>query len=73
MLSLLIVGFLLIIGIEVPAMAEKGQKGELRAFWVLLAAGFVLSLAVMQGWPVPNPTTGLEAMFKPFALLLGLR
>lgn len=70
MLGLLILGFLVIIALEVPAMAMKGQKGELRAFWVLLAIAFGLSLAVVKDWPVPNPTVALETVFKPFSVLL---
>lgn len=69
---LLIAGFLLIVGMEVPAMKMREQKGELRAFWVLLAVGFGLSLTVVMEWPAPNPTPLLEAVFKPFALMVGL-
>jgi hypothetical protein len=72
-LLLLILGFVVIIAVEVPTMVLKEQKGELRAFWVLLAVGFGLSLAVVQGWPVPSPTKALEAVFKPFAMLMGLK
>lgn len=73
MLILLIVGFLAIIAVEVPALNARGQKAERRAFWVLLAVGFALSLGVMQHWPVPNPTYFLEAVFKPVSDMLGLK
>ncbi|HEY3367852.1 MAG TPA: hypothetical protein VGK74_22565 [Symbiobacteriaceae bacterium] len=73
MLMLLILGFLAIIALEVPVMNAKGQKAERRAFWVLLALGFVLSLAMVQQWPVPNPTHFLEAVFKPVSDMLGLK
>lgn len=73
MLALLIIGFLVIIALEVPAMAMKGQKRELRAFWVLLTIAFGLGLAVARGWPLPGPTHALEAVFRPFSELLGLK
>jgi len=68
---LLILGFLAIIIVEVPAMLVQEQKGELRAFWVLLAAGFLLSLAVMFNWPVPTPTPALIELFTPLTKALG--
>lgn len=73
MLALLILGFFAMIVVEVPAMAAKGQKGELRAFWVLLTLGFALSLAVVQRWPVPNPTRLVESIFQPVAEMIGLK
>jgi len=72
-LALLILGFLAIIALEVPVMNAKGQKAEQRAFWVLLALGFALSLALVQRWPVPNPTHFLEAVFAPVSNMLGLK
>jgi hypothetical protein len=72
-LMLMILGFLLIIALEVPSMVAKGQTGELRTFWVLLAMGFALSLAVAQRWPVPNPTRMVEAVFKPISVMMGLK
>lgn len=73
MLALMIIGFLLVIALEVPSMAAKGQKGELRAFWALLALGFYLTLSVVQRWPVPNPTQFLTAVFVPVSEMIGLK
>lgn len=73
MVVLLIIGFLLIISMEVPAMLVKGQTRELRAFWVLLALGFALSLAVVMDWPVPSPTPFLRAVFEPISDMLGFK
>lgn len=73
MLALLLIGFVLMVVLEVPAMVMKEQKGELRAFWVLLLIAFALGLAVVQGWPVPNPTRALEAVFNPFSMLMGFK
>jgi hypothetical protein len=70
---LLIIGFVLIIIVEVPPMAIAGQVRELRAFWVLLALSFVFSLAMVKNWPVPNPTYAIEAVFRPLSDLLGLQ
>lgn len=72
MLSL-IPAFLLIIAIEVPGMVTKGQKGELRLFWALLALGVLLTLVVLQEWPVPNPTEVVTAVFRPITALLGFK
>jgi hypothetical protein len=72
-LTLMIIGFLLIIALEVPSMVAKGQTGELRTFWVLLVMGFALSLAIAQNWPVPNPTRIVEAVFNPISVMLGLK
>lgn len=73
MLALLVVGFVLIIALEVPAMVMKGQVKELRVFWGLLALAFLLSLGLVRRWPLPNPTTFLEAVFKPLADAAGLK
>lgn len=73
MLVLLLLGFVLIIALEVPAMVMKGQVRELRVFWVLLAVGFILSAGLVLRWPMPSPTPVLEAMFRPFSEALGLK
>lgn len=71
MIILLILGFLLIILIEVPGMLVQQQRGELLAFWVLLTAGFLLSLAVTLQWPVPSPTPALIHLITPLTKALG--
>lgn len=71
MLFLLILGFVLIVLLEVPEMLIRGQRRELVAFSVLLAAGFLLSLAVMLDWPVPSPTPALIRLITPLTDALG--
>lgn len=69
---LLLFGFGVIIAVELPALTGRDQAGERRTFWVLLALGFYMSLAAVQGWPVPTPTPVLEALFRPLSAVLGL-
>lgn len=64
---------MLIILLEVPPLAANASKKELRTFWVLLAVSFLFSLGMVQGWPLPNPTPVLEAVFQPVSDLLGLK
>jgi hypothetical protein len=70
---LLVLGFLLILGLEVPAMRRRRQVRTLWAFWILWIIAFGVSLAVTAGWPAPNPTPVLESLFKPYADALGLK
>ena len=54
-------------------MRLRGQTGELRAFWVLLALGFALSLAAVENWPVPSPISLLRTVFDPVSNMLGIQ
>lgn len=62
MLVVLILAFLMVIAMEVPAMRLRRQTGELWAFWVLLAIGFGLSLAAVENWVLPSPVSWLQAV-----------
>ncbi|HLO03538.1 MAG TPA: hypothetical protein VK191_10540 [Symbiobacteriaceae bacterium] len=73
MLVLLILSFLVITCAEVPVLVAAGQWRELRAFGVLLALGFALSLAVTLRWPVPHPNYLLRLIFEPVADWLGIK
>ena len=73
MLFLLIAGFVAIILIDVPPLLLYGRTRELWAFWAVLTASFLLCLAILLRWPIPNPTRVLEAIFTPAARALGLR
>lgn len=70
---LLLLGFLLIIFLEVPGMLIREQLGELWLFGGLLALGFLLNLVGLERWLVPTTTHWLEALFEPVALMLGMK
>jgi len=67
MLLLLLLVFGGIIALEAPGLVREQMWGELAAFGFLLALGMVLSVAQMLDIPLPNPTKGIEAIFKPVA------
>ncbi|MDF2627882.1 MAG: hypothetical protein K0R39_1713 [Symbiobacteriaceae bacterium] len=69
----MLLGFVAVILLEVPALVIAGRRRELRAFWVLLALSFLFSLGMVQRWPLPNPTHLIEAIFQPVADVLGLK
>lgn len=70
MIFLLILVFALIIAFEAPGLVRKKMWRELTAFSVLLLVGMILSFGQALDLPLPNPTRGIEAVFKPFSLYL---
>ncbi|WP_066636684.1 hypothetical protein [Desulfolucanica intricata] len=67
MVVLLILLFLIIIGLEVPGLVQKKMWRELIAFSMLLFIGMALSIPGVLGIPLPNPSTPIEALLKPFS------
>ncbi|HBC91767.1 MAG TPA: hypothetical protein DCZ10_02380 [Pelotomaculum sp.] len=65
MIALLILVFVAIIAFEAPGLVKKKMWRELAAFSVLLLIGMVLSFGQVLKLPVPNPTKGIDAVFKP--------
>ncbi len=65
MIVLLILVFIAIIAFEAPGLVKKKMWRELAAFSVLLLIGMVLSFGQALKLPVPNPTKGIDAVFKP--------
>lgn len=65
MIVLLTLVFVAIIAFEVPGLVKKKMWRELAAFSVLLFIGMVLSFGQVLKLPVPNPTKGIDAVFKP--------
>ncbi|TEB07326.1 hypothetical protein Psch_00873 [Pelotomaculum schinkii] len=65
MIVLLILAFIAIIAFEAPGLVKKKMWRELAAFSVLLLIGMVLSFGQALKLPVPNPTKGIDAVFKP--------
>lgn len=70
MIFLLILVFAVIIAFEAPGLVRKKMWRELTAFSVLLLIGMVLSFGQALDLPLPNPTRGIEAVFKPFSQYL---
>ena len=66
----LLVIFAAIILFEVPPLIKNKMWGELIAFSVLMFIGMFLSIAQTVGIKLPNPTKGIDAIFKPLADLL---
>jgi len=65
-LSLLLI-FLIIIWIEVPALVRKKMWRELIVFSILLLIGMMLSIPQALGIHVPSPDDLVAVIFKPFS------
>ena len=65
MIWLLSLMFIFIIALEVPALIKKKLWRELTTFSVLLLIGMIYSYGQLLDLPLPNPTDGIEAVFKP--------
>lgn len=70
MILLLILVFAVIIAFEVPGLVRKKMWRELTAFSVLLLMGMILSFGQALKLPLPNPTRGIEAVFRPISQYL---
>lgn len=70
MIVLLILVFAAIIAFEAPGLVRKKMWRELTAFSVLLLIGMVLSFGQALKLPLPNPTRGIEAVFRPMSQYL---
>lgn len=70
MIMLLVLVFITIIAFEVPGLVRKKMWRELTAFSVLLLIGMILSFGQALKLPLPNPTRGIEAVFRPVSEFL---
>lgn len=70
MVYLLTLIFLGIIAFEAPGLIKKKMWRELAAFSVLLIIGMIYSYGQVLNLPLPNPTKGIEAVFKPVSQYL---
>ncbi|MDD4237621.1 MAG: hypothetical protein PHT62_03560 [Desulfotomaculaceae bacterium] len=64
---LLVLVFAVIIALEAPGLVRKKMWRELTAFSVLLLIGMILSFGQVLQLPLPNPTSGIDAVFGPFS------
>lgn len=70
MIALLLLLFIVIILFEVPGLVKKKMWRELVAFSGYLLLGMALSIPQVLGIKIPNPSTYIEAVFRPLAELL---
>ena len=70
MIWLLSLIFIVIIALEVPALIKKKLWRELITYSILLLIGMIYSYGQLLNLPLPNPTKGVEAIFKPVSQLL---
>lgn len=70
MIVLLLLLFIGIILLEVPALIKKKMWRELAAFSAYIFIGMALSIPQVLGVRLPNPTKVIETIFKPLAELL---
>lgn len=64
MTFLIVIIFIGIIIIEVPAMIKNRYWHELKIFFGFLLAAFIMSLFYLHGLPVINPVKGMEFIVK---------
>ena len=62
--------FMAIIAFEAPGLIRKKMWRELAAFSVLLLLGMIYSYGQALEIPLPNPTSGIMAIFEPVSLLI---
>ncbi len=67
---MIVIVFLMLAGWDVPAMINKNQKKDLVVYSMFMVTGLILSVLIVFHVPLPNPSKGLEAIFKPFGSLL---
>lgn len=65
LIVLALLGFVLVIGLEVPGLVKKKMWRELAAFSVFLAVGIALSIPQLFGIRPFEPNAPIEALFKP--------
>ena len=70
MIVLLVIVFIVIILLEAPRLVKKKMWRELVAFSGYLLLGMALSIPMVLGIKMPNPSNFIEAVFKPLAELL---
>jgi len=62
--------FLGIIALEAPRLVREQHWRELAAFVGTLLVAMVMTFAAVLDVQLPNPTRGIEAIFKPVGDLL---
>jgi hypothetical protein len=68
LLIIMIVGVISLF--HVPRLLQPKQRGELIACLSFLLIGMALAAALTLRLPVPNPTSGIEFVFRPIVTLV---
>ena len=66
----LVILFLIIIAIEAPGLARDRRWPELAAFSGVLLIAMTMAFTAVLDIPLPNPTSGINAIFAPVGELL---
>ncbi len=66
----LVIIFLVIIALEAPPLVRGQRWRELAAFAGTLLVAMVMAFAAVLDMPLPNPSKGIEAVFKPLSDLV---
>lgn len=67
---IILIFFLVVAGWDVPQLWMKKRKKDLVVYSALMAVGLILSVLAAYHVQLPNPSKGLEAVFKPFSSIL---
>ncbi|TEB17365.1 hypothetical protein Psfp_00589 [Pelotomaculum sp. FP] len=68
LLLIIVIGSVITL-LELPGLLQQEKRGELIAFCCFLLIGIALSVAITLKLPVPNPTNGIEFVFRPVTRL----
>lgn len=67
---LVVLVFIFIALLEIPALLKKKAWREMAAFSFFLVLGFALALPQVLGIEIPNPNKLIEDIFEPMSKLL---
>jgi uncharacterized membrane protein YwzB len=67
---MIVIIFFVLAGWDVPKLIRKNQRKDLIVYSLLMVSGVLLSILDAFHVYLPNPSKGLEAIFKPFSSLL---
>lgn len=70
MVLVLVLIFLAIVALEAPRLVREQKWRDLAAFGGTLLIAMVMTIAAVLDIPLPNPTRGIMALFKPVMELL---
>lgn len=68
----MVLAFYLIAGYWQAAPLMKSRRREALVVAGITLLGAWYGVGVIAGWPLPNPTSAIEGIFRPMAELLGV-
>ncbi|MCD9022869.1 hypothetical protein [Cohnella silvisoli] len=69
-IMMITIGFILLAGWDVPSLLKKNRKKDLVVYSLFMITALILGILVALHVRLPNPSKGLEAIFKPLSSLL---